>query len=55
MNKNEQIISFEGMRFDGSRRARLPRAKQWKARRQVKNRLGISRNLRSVFSGLLGA
>lgn len=56
MNKNEQIINFGGMRFDAtSRRARFPRAKQWKVRRQVKNRLGVARNLKSVFSSLFGA
>ena len=54
MNRNEQIISFTGMRFDTSRRARLPRARQWKARRQIKNRLGVARNLRSVLENILG-
>ncbi|MFH0912067.1 MAG: hypothetical protein V1807_00145 [Patescibacteria group bacterium] len=53
MKKNDQIISFEGMQFDATRRSRLPRSRQWKARRQIKNRLGIARNLRSVFSNLL--
>jgi len=55
MNRNEQIIEFTGMRFDAARRSRIPRAKQWKVRREVKNRLGISRNLRSVVGSILGA
>lgn len=55
MNKNESIINFAGMNFEASRRARLPKAKQWKVRRQAKNRLGVARNIRGVLSNLLGA
>jgi len=55
MNRNEQIIDFGGMRFEASRRARLPKAKQWKIRREARNRLGITRNLRSVLGSILGA
>jgi len=54
MNRKSQIIDFEGMKFGANRRAQIPRNRNWKVRRQVKNRLGVARNLRTVFSNILG-
>ena len=54
MNKKSQIIDFEGMQFGTNRRVQLPRNRNWKVRRRVKNRLGVTRNLRTVFSNILG-
>jgi len=54
MNRKSQIIDFAGMQFGNSRRVQLPRNHNWKVRRQVKNRLGVARNLRTVFGNILG-
>ena len=53
MNKKAPIINFEGMKFDGSRRARLLRDKRWRTRRAVKNRLGVANNLRNALTNFL--
>lgn len=52
--KKEKIINFDGVQFSDNRRTRSPHNRRWQIRRQVKNKLGVSRNLRSVFANLLG-
>lgn len=52
--KKEKIINFDGVQFSDNRRARSPRNRGWQVRRQVKNKLGVSRNLRNVFTHLFG-
>ncbi|MEA1909852.1 MAG: hypothetical protein U9M89_02435 [Patescibacteria group bacterium] len=53
MKKKQEIIDFDGMQFNTSRRARLLKSRQWKTRRQIRNRLGIARNLRSALTNLI--
>lgn len=53
MKNKIPIIDFEGMQFNTSKRARLLKSHQWKTRRQVRNRLGIARNLRSALTNLI--
>lgn len=52
--KKEKIINFDGVQFSNNRRARSSHNRKWQIRRQVKNKLGVTRNLRSVFTHLFG-
>lgn len=53
--RKEPIINFDGLQFTSDRRANLLRSRGgWQVRRQVRNKIGVARNLRNVLAHLFG-
>ncbi|MBU1083361.1 hypothetical protein KKE14_02910 [Patescibacteria group bacterium] len=53
MNK-APIINFDGFKFQSERRTWLPKNRRWQARRNVKSRVGVAKNLRNALTHLFG-